>query len=292
MQRPRLDGCRNRPDATARLSPHQALFQLLLADKTPALPPANVCPPSLSAKTAQGTLSNTGTHRHLPAASGLSSWCATRRPRLGRRHRSRSDQRLVIIEEDRTFYVIQVPDHSTDPAAAGSCAAAVQSWAITSTRLTCNRRRGLRRRGLVRAGQSFGAVQLRACDVGTALPRRCQKTPLIRAPSISTRPSAITLHPPRRRRQSDAGWFRRPIETSPEFSGSLRCRRLHQLRAWHWRLAHAMAAAVSGALIAAGQTTIRVPLEQTPLRLQDYGVRVRRRQPAEREHDAGGPPLA
>jgi len=236
FRRPRLDGCRNRPERGRLVCRHIKLwFSCYLPTKTPALPPATVCRDlPYQAKTAQGTLSNTGhaTVIFMPA-SGLSVVVRDAKTPLpagaGTDPGQINDYRW-IIEEDRTFYVDpKCQINSTDPALRpASCPRyRCRAWAITSTRLTCQSSpRAASARSRARPDKASVAVQLPSPATSVTAPAEQprRKPSSIRATFTSIRPSAITISV----LPGDGVNRRWPVPAArlkrrPEFSGSLRC---------------------------------------------------------------------
>jgi len=272
--------------------------------KTPALPPATVCRDlPYQAKNAQGTLSNTGhaTVIFLPA-SGLNVVVRDAKTPLpagtGTDPGQINDYRW-IIEEDRTFYVDpKCQINSTDPALRpASCPPLpVQSLGYNfHTSYMPIVAAGCVGPVSCEAGQSFGGgTTAVACDVGNGACRAAaQKTPL--------NPSAVYLDPAKRYYLSilpgdgvnpTLAGSGGPIETSPgvfrQFKVPDDCT---SFAPGTGDCGHAMGGQqISGALIAAGQTTIRVPLEQTPLPTSKIAAFVfADDNPLNGEHDAGGP---
>ena len=274
--------------------------------KTPALPAATVCRDlPYQAKNAQGTLSNTGhaTVIFLPA-SGLNVVVRDAKTPLpagtGTDAGQINDYRW-IIEEDRTFYVDpKCQINSTDPALRPtSCPPLpVQSLGYNfHTSYMPIVAAGCVGAVSCEAGQSFGGgTTAVACDIGNGACRAAaQKTAL--------NPSTVHLDPAKRYYLSvlpgdgvnpTLAGSGGPIETSPgvfrQFKVPDDCT---SFAPGTGDCGHAMGGAqISGALIAAGQTTVRVPLEQTPLPTSKITAFVfADDNPLNGEHDAGGPPV-
>ena len=290
--------------------------------KTPALPAATVCRDlSYQARNSQGAVSGTGhgTIIFLPASNlnVVVRDAKTALPVGANADTGQINDYRWIIEEDRTFYVdpkcqVNSTDVSLRPA---SCPPLpVQSLGYNfHTSYMPIIAAGCVGTVSCEAGQSFGGgTTAVACDLGNGACRAAaQKTPL--------NPSAVYLDPAKRYYISilpgdgvnpTLAGSGGPVEDASKPSGfrpfsiATECG-TYSASNPHWvaggpsggypdgtfGCGHAMSGQqISGALVAAGQTTIRVPLEETPLTTAKITALVfADDNPLNGEQDAGGP---